>query len=217
MLITDRNQINNKQILCLTSIGGSPITIGHTRLLQDCKKNVMENLKDKIRITDEDIQLLVVVNSDDFLLRKHGLAAQSEDERAEIIDSIKGVNFVYIHHSHTQDIADCIHYFQPHFFCKGGDRSEISNIPESERLAMQDYGVVFIGGVGGREKVSSSSDIMKKIANHYFYNKPYGEWLENRPKYEYKCLDWMKNNDTKSLSKERDELIFYLDRVTYPE
>jgi glycerol-3-phosphate cytidylyltransferase-like family protein len=180
MIIIDRGRINNQKILLLSSIGGSPITIGHTRVIQDCKKKVLEYSKEQGQnLSYNDLQLLIIVNSNEFLMRKHNFVFQDENERAEIIDGIKTVDFVYIHHSNTQDISDCIHYFQPHYFCKGGDRSKIQNLPYQEIQAMQDYGVVFVGGVGGTEKVSSSSDLMKKCAKHYLFEKPVKDWLNN--------------------------------------
>lgn len=171
----------------MTSIGGSPIHEGHTRVIRDCKKtSYVHHLFNRDphayyieSMVREAFQLLVIVNCDDFLIRKHGFSFQNEDSRAEIIDAIKDVDYTYIHQSDKQTIDDAIHYFQPHYFCKGGDRSSIDNLPKCEVDACNAYGTVILFGVGGSEKVSSSSDLMKACANHYFLEKPINEWIDN--------------------------------------
>lgn len=178
MIITSREEFENKGIiLAMTSIGGSPIHPGHTRLIRDCKKRVYHDhwlWRDPHQFYVESmvqkaIKLLVVVNCDDFLMRKHGFVFQNENDRAEIIDSIKDVDYTYIHHSDKQTIDDCIHYFQPHYFCKGGDRSSVANLPVSEVQACEDYGTKILFGVGGADKASSSSDLIKRAVEHYDY------------------------------------------------
>jgi len=178
VIIENRNQIDSKKILICTSVGGSPIHEGHCRLILDCKIKTLYHLHSggNKNITIDNLALLVVVNSDVFLQRKHGFCFQSENSRAEILDSIKTSDYTYIHHSEKQTIDDCIHYFQPHYFCKGGDRSSIENLPKEEIRACEDYGTQILFGVGGTDKVSSSSDLIKR-ASDFYYNK---RWEENK-------------------------------------
>lgn len=172
----------------MTSIGGAPIHEGHTRLIRDCKPAASKNYIEEFRKTSgeypqnsilDKIQLLVIVNCDDFLIRKHGFSFQNEDSRAEILDSIKDVDYTFIHRSDKQTIDDAIHYFQPHYFCKGGDRSTYESIPLVERNACSCYGTQILLGVGGSEKASSSSDLMKRAANHYLFNEYADDWVED--------------------------------------
>lgn len=175
----------------MTSIGGSPIHEGHTRVIRNCRGRYYKNIINDIYPEDpeeyyqkiyvrneiggcpmsilrpEMVKLLVVVNCDDFLIRKHGFVFQNENSRAEILDSIKDVDYTYIHQSDKQTIDDAIHYFQPHYFCKGGDRSNLASIPNVEIEACHFYGTEILFGVGGTNKVSSSSDLIKRGVEFY--------------------------------------------------
>jgi glycerol-3-phosphate cytidylyltransferase/D-beta-D-heptose 7-phosphate kinase/D-beta-D-heptose 1-phosphate adenosyltransferase len=188
MIITDRNQINSKQILVMTSIGGAPIHEGHVRLIRDCKTRVAEAYRKLYRKVSgydyenpilDNIKLLVIVNCDDFLIRKHSFSFQDENARAEILDSIKDVDYTFIHQTDKQTIDDAIHYFQPHYFCKGGDRSGPQYMPEIELEACKLYGTEILYGVGGTEKASSSSDLMKRCANHYLFEERADKWIDD--------------------------------------
>lgn len=159
----------------MTSIGGSPIHEGHVRLLNDCKDAVYRYhifhrdhsefwIEEHIR---KQIQLLVIVNCDDFLIRKHGFSFQSEDSRAEIIDSFKNVDYTYIHQSDKQTIDDAIYYFQPHYLLKGGDRSSDASMPFCELKAVDETGCKILYSVGGSEKASSSSNLIQRAVAHY--------------------------------------------------
>ena len=75
----------------MTSGGFDPLHIGHVRCI----------LGTKSRASNADIHpysmkgiTVVVVNADSFLIRKKGFAFMPLQERMEIIDSIKGVDFV---------------------------------------------------------------------------------------------------------------------------
>lgn len=158
MIILDRIEIDNSYPLLMTSIGGAPIHRGHARLIRECKLN-------------PNTKLLVIVNSDEFLIRKHGYVFQDENDRAEIIDSFKDVDYTYIHHSNKQTIDDAILYFQPDYLCKGGDRSAPEFMPKCELDAAHEVGCQIRYGVGGTEKVNSSS-ILIRNAVEFYKDKP---------------------------------------------
>lgn len=182
MIITDRNQIDNTKILLCTSVGGSPITNGHTRLIRDCKPAALKYLREDLGLSyesEDNLRLLVIVNCNDFLVRKHGFVFQDENERAEILDSIKTVDYTFIHQSDKQTVDDTLHYFQPHYFLKGGDRSSRDAMPSTELQACDDYGTVLIFGVGGTDKVSSSSELIKRAVEHYSYEAFHELWERN--------------------------------------
>jgi glycerol-3-phosphate cytidylyltransferase-like family protein len=134
-------------------------------------------------MTLEELQLLVIVNCDSWLCRKHGFAFQNENERAEILDSIQGVDYTFVHQSDKSTIDDALYYFQPDFFLKGGDRSLSSNMPAAELKAVDELGIKLLYSVGGSDKVSSSSDLMKRCANFYYFEKPIGEWCSDIPRF----------------------------------
>ncbi len=175
MIITCSSEIEEGALLISTSFGGSPITIGHTRCLLACKPTVSAHLHGD----SHDIKLLVIVNGDNFLKNKHGFCFQSEDERAEIFDAFKTVDYVYIHRSDKQTIDEAILLFKPSYLLKGGDRSGPQFMPECELEACKHAGTEILYGVGGIEKASSSSDLMKRCANHYLFEKYADDWLDN--------------------------------------
>lgn len=222
MIIKDRQEIDNSKLLICTSIGGSPIHEGHCRLILDCKPKVIEHLRNiNDNITQiNDLSLLIIVNSDLFLIKKHGFCFQSENSRAEILDSFKNVDYTYIHQSDKQTIDDAIYYFQPHYLLKGGDRSSDASMPPCELKAVDETGCKILYSVGGSEKASSSSDLMKRCANFYYKNRPAKEWIEGRSKpHTGYCLEAEIQNrfDDESPDKERQYLIEWLDKVLYPD
>lgn len=188
MIIKSLEEINKYSELVCTSIGGSPIHEGHTRIIQGCKPIVFDKFviprhsehykkNPNSGFLISNVKLLVIVNSDDFLLRKHGFVFQNENSRAEIIDSIKGVDYTYIHHSDGQSVVDALAYFKPKYFCKGGDRSGPEFMPTNELKICEEIGCTIVYGVGGTDKVSSSSDLMKSCARHYLFEKYADDWL----------------------------------------
>jgi cytidyltransferase-like protein len=107
-------------------------------------------------------QLIVGLNSDEWLCRKKGRAFMPWNERLCVINNLAMVDEVY-----TFDDADGsarhfiqqvrAHYPNDHIiFANGGDRTA-SNIPE-----MTEPGVEFQFGVGGEDKKNSSSWILEE-------------------------------------------------------
>jgi len=190
MIITSRDKIKKDSILVCTSIGGSPLHPGHIRLIRDCRTKTLEHqynvyadtslCESWIEYFQTKIELLVIVNCDDFLLRKHNFVFQNENDRAEIIDSIKGVDYTYIHQSNEQSVVDALLYFKPDYFCKGGDRSGPQYMPQHELDACKELECEIIYGVGGTDKVSSSSELMKSCARHYLFEEYVDDWMSQK-------------------------------------
>jgi D-beta-D-heptose 7-phosphate kinase/D-beta-D-heptose 1-phosphate adenosyltransferase len=108
--------------------------------------------------------LVVGVNSDAWLTRKKGSPFMPYKERAEIVRNILGVDFVIdfndddgsakhalwmVRQSYPQDII---------VFANGGDRTQ-TNIPEMDSGIDN---VEFVFGVGGENKMNSSSWILQE-------------------------------------------------------
>ena len=91
--------------------------------------------------------VIIVANSDDWLYRKKGFVFMEWERRVEILNAIKGVILV--------DSVDDSTYF-----ANGGDRGR-SNTPE--QAVCEEIGVKLLWGVGGEEKLDSSSDLAKKV------------------------------------------------------
>jgi D-beta-D-heptose 7-phosphate kinase/D-beta-D-heptose 1-phosphate adenosyltransferase len=135
--------------LVATSGGFDPLHIGHVRcILESSDIALVENLA-----------LIVIVNSDEFLMRKKGKVFMPLHERMEIIDSIKGVHGVVPWEDGSQFVSGALEILQPLIFAKGGDRSDPDKVPEFS--VCQSIGCEIRFGVGGREKVQSSSNLTK--------------------------------------------------------
>jgi D-beta-D-heptose 7-phosphate kinase/D-beta-D-heptose 1-phosphate adenosyltransferase len=105
-------------------------------------------------------QLVVGVNSDEWLIRKKGKAFMPIHERQAVVQSIKYVDYV-IRFDDNDDSAimllKIIKQTWPNdniIFANGGDRNESNN----REISVKD--VEFVYGVGGSMKLNSSSKIL---------------------------------------------------------
>lgn len=106
--------------------------------------------------------LVVGVNSDAWLARKKGRAFMPLSERAAILRAIQGVDFVIDFDDSDGSACDAIRMTRESYpqdriiFANGGDRTQ-ANIPE---MQFKDDNVEFRFGVGGENKINSSSWIL---------------------------------------------------------
>lgn len=106
-------------------------------------------------------ELIVIVNGDDFLLRKKGYVFMPAKERIEIIASLQGVDHVILWDDGTQFVANALAILKPDLFTKGGDRSTPESIAECEREVCKSIDCRIVLGVGGSNKAQSSSNLTK--------------------------------------------------------
>ena len=115
------------------------------------------------RAKDYSNYLFVGINSEDWLVNKKGQFFQSWHERAEIIRHLNMVDAVIPVPdddlgSACGAIAKCLDVAETVVFCNGGDRQQ-------EYLELDAYKdnprVIFEWGVGGNDKINSSSWILK--------------------------------------------------------
>lgn len=106
--------------------------------------------------------LVVCVNGDGFLQRKHGYCAISIEDRLELVDSIKGVAAVFPWDDGTQTVVGALEIVRPDFFMKGGDRTPDTMVLE-EVIICESIGCQVKYGVGGCDKKDSSSAIAKRV------------------------------------------------------
>ncbi len=140
----------NNEITIVTVSGGfDPLHVGHVRLFQQAKK-----LGDR---------LVVIINNDNWLMKKKGHVFMPENERKEIIESIQWVDKAVItdHEEGTEDMSVCsvLKKIRPHIFANGGDRT-LDNIPEVAVCDELGCRMVFNVGKGG--KLQSSSWLIDK-------------------------------------------------------
>jgi len=124
--------------------GFDPLHVGHIQYFRKAKE-----------LGDE---LIVILNSDKFLLNKKGYIFMSYKERKEIIESIRCVDKVVPCIDKDQSVCKTLEKIKPDIFAKGGDRT-LLNIPEKE--VCERLGIKMIFGVG--EKIQSSSWLVDKI------------------------------------------------------
>ena len=148
----------NRPIL-LTSLGADPPHVGHIRLLLDSAKISQ----------DAGTLFIVLVNDDEFLMRKKGFVFMPLAERMEVIAAIRGVDYVAPWSSPTQFVDEAIRLIKPKYFTKGGDRSSPAQIALCELQACNEVGCEILYGIGGSEKVQSSSELVRK------YNRDAGQ------------------------------------------
>ncbi len=105
-------------------------------------------------------ELIVGINSDEWLIRKKGKAFMPMHERQAIVQSIKYVDYV-IRFNDDDDSAilllKLVKQTWPNdkiIFANGGDRNESNN----REISVED--VKFVYGVGGSMKLNSSSKIL---------------------------------------------------------
>jgi cytidyltransferase-like protein len=108
--------------------------------------------------------LIVGLNSDDWLVRKKGAAFMPWNERLCIINNLSMVDEVYTFDDEDGSAKHFIQQAREHYpdaelvFANGGDRTK-DNIPEMDVI---DSNLSFVFGVGGENKMNSSSWILKE-------------------------------------------------------
>lgn len=131
------------KIICVSG-GMDPVHSGHIKMIKDASKYG---------------DVVVILNSDDWLIRKKGYKFMSWNERAEILASIKGVVGVEPVDDFDGTVCEALKRIKPDYFANGGDRKS-DNTPETS--ICNAFGIEMIWSVGG-EKTQSSSDLVNKI------------------------------------------------------
>ena len=111
-----------------------------------------------IREAAEYGNVIVFLNSDEWLIRKKGYNFMSFEERAFIVGSIKGVTVVSNVDDSDDTVCAGLKRFKPDYFANGGDRYE-SNTPEMN--VCEELGIKMLWNIGGG-KIQSSSTLVSK-------------------------------------------------------
>lgn len=110
-------------------------------------------------------KVVVLLNSDGWLIRKKGYFTMPFEERKEIVQSIRNVHIVLPAFDNDGTVCESLTNLKDviHFFGNGGDRTPASSRIEEIALC-EKLGVPIIYGLGGG-KVQSSSAIMRRLSN----------------------------------------------------
>lgn len=133
--------------------GFDPLHIGHIRMFKEA--NRYRNVKEGCLAVD----VVVLLNSDEWLMRKKGYVFMPYKEREEMLLSCKWVDDVLPVIDWDDAVCLTLEKLRPDYFGNGGDRTN-TNTPEQhicERL-----GIKMLWGLGGG-KVQSSSELVKRI------------------------------------------------------
>jgi cytidyltransferase-like protein len=122
--------------------GFDPVHVGHLRMMQDAAQHG---------------KLLVIVNSDDWLLRKKGYVFMPWEERAELIGAYDFVDHVVMAKDDDRTVVASLDELRPDIFANGGDRGDI-NTPEARFC--RENGIEMMWGIGGGKIQSSSSMVI---------------------------------------------------------
>jgi D-beta-D-heptose 7-phosphate kinase/D-beta-D-heptose 1-phosphate adenosyltransferase len=131
--------------------GFDPLHIGHVRMMEAARAL--------------GTRLVVIVNDDDFLMRKKGYIFMKEDERLEIVRSLRCVDEALLAIDKDQTVCETLRAIRPHVFANGGDRVDAKDIPEAQ--VCSELGIEMVFNVGGG-KIQSSSSLVRTGAKKVY-------------------------------------------------
>ena len=137
--------------LAIVSGGFDPVHVGHIELFEKAKS-----------LADD---LIVIVNTDEFLTNKKGEPFMPLKERMTIIQALKPVKLTIKSIDKDQTVCDSVKFVNEMYkkkydeimFCNGGDRTSGENTPEHK--ICEEIGVKTVYGLG--DKIQSSSWLLK--------------------------------------------------------
>jgi D-beta-D-heptose 7-phosphate kinase/D-beta-D-heptose 1-phosphate adenosyltransferase len=122
--------------------GFDPLHAGHVRMIINAAKHG---------------NVIVIANSDAWLMRKKGYVFMPFEERKQILESIKGVLRVEAVDDSDGTVCEALRRIKPTYFANGGDRTD-NNTPEMD--VCKEIGIQLLWNIGG-DKIQSSSDLVK--------------------------------------------------------
>ncbi len=138
----EEERMRDKIVCC--SGGFDPSHIGHLRYL----KHASEYGK-----------VVVLLNSDEWLMRKKGFVFMPFLERKEMLEGLSCVHAVIPVDDEDGTVCKGLIGNRPDYFAKGGDRGP-DNTPEQETCGHLGIEVLF--GIGGDDKLQASSKLVEK-------------------------------------------------------
>lgn len=129
-----------KPTVCVSG-GFDPVHIGHLRMIREASKFG---------------HVIVIVNSDEWLMRKKGYIFMPFEERCEIIQGFTATGTTTFVDDSDGTVCEALRRIKPDYFANGGDR-KTNNTPEMDVCEKLD--IEMLWGVGGG-KIQSSSTLV---------------------------------------------------------
>lgn len=141
------------EVVVAVSGGFDPVHIGHIRMFKEAR--ALGN------------KLLVILNDDEWLMRKKGYVFMPLSERKELLENFSCVDEVVVREPRdTYDVSHMLEILPVHIFANGGnDRRNEGEIPEATVCTAR--GIEMIFGVGGADKPQSSSWLTENVAKRF--------------------------------------------------
>lgn len=139
--------------IIIISGGFDPIHKGHIEYMKKAKQ-----------LAGQDGEVIAILNTDEFLLRKKGYFLLDYENRKAVLQSIKYIDEVEKCIDNDQTVCKTLEILADTlakhdlYFVKGGDRNQ-KNIPEKE--ICEKLGIKIIDGLG--EKINSSSKLVNTV------------------------------------------------------
>lgn len=148
---------NKKESISIISGGFDPIHEGHIDYINEAAKFG---------------KVIIILNTDEWLIRKKGFAFMPYETRECILKNMKNVFDVIMAEDNDNSVCDSLNQLRDIYpdaeliFCNGGDR-KINNTPEISICKEKNIDLRF--NVGG-EKINSSRDIIKTYTLNFIQN-----------------------------------------------
>lgn len=126
----------------------NPLHQGHVRYLKAAK-----------RLGD---RLVVVVNNDYQVWQKGAVGFMDHNARLEVVGAIGVVDLTVLSVDVDRTIVNTLFLLRPDIFANGGDVGSEADCREAPVCRNLNIQMVF--GVGGTEKVASSSDLIRRVS-----------------------------------------------------
>ena len=133
----------NGGVLVATGGGFDPVHVGHIELFE--------------RSRQYGTTLAVILNTDNWLVKKKGYAFMPFDERKKCLEALKSVDVVIPSVDTDSSISETIKLLRPNIYTKGGDRHGTS-----EQEACDAIGCKLVSGLGA--KIQSSSKLVESVS-----------------------------------------------------
>lgn len=105
-------------------------------------------------------RVIIILNSDDWIIKKKGIVMMPWHERKEILLALKGVDSVEPVDDRDGTVCEALKRIKPNIFGNGGIRGQ-KNTPE--RQLCNELGIACVWGIGGGERDVYSNELLEKI------------------------------------------------------